>query len=280
MTRPSFLMLGHGYSAAALAARLPGWRVQGTTRTPRRDARAPGVEAIHWADAAAVEAAIAGAEAILVSIPPADGGDPALRRYGPALAKAQAGWVGYLSTTAVYGDRQGGWVDETGALAPVSERGRWRVAAEAAWLASGLPVQVFRLAGIYGPGRSALDKLREGRAHRVVKPGQVFSRIHVDDIAAVLLASMARPDPGAGLQRRRRRAGAAAGRDRLCRGAPRPAGAAGGALRGGGALADGAELLRRVEAGGEPTDQGRARACGSPVPTIAPASRRSSRPGF
>ena len=87
-------------------------------------------------------------------------------------------------------------MDETGALEPVSERGRWRVSAEAAWLGSGLPVHVFRLAGIYGPGRSALDKLREGRAHRVVKPGQVFSRIHVDDIATVLLASMERPRPG------------------------------------------------------------------------------------
>jgi nucleoside-diphosphate-sugar epimerase len=188
-------MLGHGYSAAALAARLRGWRVQGTTRT-RGATLGAEVEALHWADAAAVEAAVAGAEAILVSIPPADGGDPALRRYGAALARARPRWVGYLSTTAVYGDRQGGWVDETAAFAPVSERGRWRVAAEAAWLASGLPVHVFRLAGIYGPGRSALDKLREGRAHRVVKPGQVFSRIHVDDLAGVLLASMARPAPG------------------------------------------------------------------------------------
>ena len=108
-------------------------------------------------------------------------------------------------------------MDETGALAPVSERGRWRVAAEAAWLASGLPVHLFRLAGIYGPGRSALDKLREGRAHRVVKPGQVFSRIHVDDIAGVLAGLHGAAGPGAGLQRRRRRAGAAAGRDRLRR---------------------------------------------------------------
>jgi nucleoside-diphosphate-sugar epimerase len=195
MTRPSFLMLGHGYSAAALAARLEGWRVQGTTRTPGATLAA-GVEALHWGDAAAVEAAIGSAEAILVSIPPAEGGDPALRRYGAALAGARPRWVGYLSTTAVYGDRQGGWVDETGALEPVSERGRWRVAAEEAWLASGLPVHLFRLAGIYGPGRSALDKMREGRAHRVVKPGQVFSRVHVDDIAGVLLASIARPDPG------------------------------------------------------------------------------------
>jgi len=195
MTRPSFLMLGHGYSAAALAARLPDWRVLGTTRTPGA-AFGPGVEAVPWADAGAMDAAIAGAEGILVSIPPADGRDPALQRYGQALGKARAKWVGYLSATAVYGDRQGGWVDETSALEPVTERGRWRVASEAAWAASGLPVQIFRLAGIYGPGRSPLDRLREGRAHRVVKAGQIFSRIHVDDIAAALLASMARPDPG------------------------------------------------------------------------------------
>ena len=195
MTRPSFLMLGHGYSAAALAARLPDWRVLGTTRTPGA-AFGPGVEAVPWADAGAMDAAIAGAEGILVSIPPADGRDPALQRYGQALGKARAKWVGYLSATAVYGDRQGGWVDETSALEPVTERGRWRVASEAAWAASGLPVQIFRLAGIYGPGRSPLDRLREGRAHRVVKAGQIFSRIHVDDIAGALLASMARPDPG------------------------------------------------------------------------------------
>ncbi|HET9067933.1 MAG TPA: SDR family oxidoreductase [Amaricoccus sp.] len=195
MSPPAFLMLGHGYSAAALAARLPGWRVQGTTRTPGATL-GEGVAPLVWSDAAAVEAAIAAAEAILVSIPPADGGDPALRRYGAALARSPARWVGYLSTTAVYGDRQGGWVDEQSVLAPVSERGRWRVAAEEAWLASGLPVHLFRLAGIYGPGRSAFDKLREGRAHRVVKPGQIFSRIHVADLAATLLASLERPDPG------------------------------------------------------------------------------------
>ncbi|HRO11746.1 SDR family oxidoreductase, partial [Amaricoccus sp.] len=155
-----------------------------------------GVELLAWDDTAAVAAAIAEADAILVSIPPAAGRDPALARYGAALGRARPRWVGYLSTTGVYGDRQGGWVDETGALAPVSERGRWRVAAEQAWLATGLPVHLFRLAGIYGPGRSALDKLRAGRAQRIVKPGQVFSRIHVDDIAAALLASLARPDPG------------------------------------------------------------------------------------
>ncbi len=112
------------------------------------------------------------------------------------LVAAGPRWVGYLSTTGVYGDRGGAWVDEADALAPVNERSRWRVAAEAAWAATGLPVMTFRLAGIYGPGRSALDRLREGRAQRVVKAGQVFSRIHVDDVATVLRTSMERPAPG------------------------------------------------------------------------------------
>jgi nucleoside-diphosphate-sugar epimerase len=202
MTRPSFLMLGHGYSAAALAARLGGWRVCVTTRSAEMAAamRAAGVEPVDWGDAAAVDAAIAGAGHLLVSLPPDADGDRVLARHGDALAAAPAQWAGYLSTTGVYGDRDGGWVDEESALAPVNERSRWRAAAEAAWLASGLasglPVQVFRLAGIYGPGRSALDRLRAGRAQRVVKGGQVFSRIHVDDVAAALVASMARPDPG------------------------------------------------------------------------------------
>jgi nucleoside-diphosphate-sugar epimerase len=195
---PVLLTLGHGYAAGRLAASLGGWRVLGTTRSAAKAAamQAAGVEAVDWADAAAVEAAIGAAEHVLVSLPPDAAGDPVLARHGPALAAARPAWVGYLSTTGVYGDRQGGWVDEESALAPVNDRGRWRVAAEAAWQASGLPVQVFRLAGIYGPGRSVFDRLREGRAQRVVKPGQVFSRIHVDDLAQVLRASMARPAPG------------------------------------------------------------------------------------
>jgi nucleoside-diphosphate-sugar epimerase len=110
-------------------------------------------------------------------------------------------WVGYLSTTGVYGDRQGGWVDETSALQPTGERGRRRVAAERAWLdlhrRRGVPVHVFRLAGIYGPGRSAIDTVLAGEAKRIDKPGQVFGLIHVADIAAVLEASIARPNPGA-----------------------------------------------------------------------------------
>jgi nucleoside-diphosphate-sugar epimerase len=118
-------------------------------------------------------------------------------RFGQALAARAPGWVGYLSTTGVYGDRQGGWVDEASPLSPVNDRGRARVAAERAWRDGGLPVEVFHLAGIYGPGRSALDRLRAGRAQRVVKPGQVFSRIPVEDVAGALAASIAAPRPGA-----------------------------------------------------------------------------------
>jgi len=122
--------------------------------------------------------------------------------HGPDIAsRRELAWIGYLSTTGVYGDRQGGWVDEESALRPTGERGRRRVAAEAGWRAlgqrAGLPAHVFRLAGIYGPGRSAFDALRAGRAQRIEKPGHVFSRIHVADIVQVLHASMARPRAGA-----------------------------------------------------------------------------------
>ncbi len=256
VSRPVFLTLGHGYSAAALAATLDGWRVLGTTRSAERAAamRSAGVEPVDWADAAAVEAAIAAADGLLVSLPPDAEGDRVLARHGAALAAAPASWVGYLSTTGVYGDRQGGWVDEESPLEPLHERGRWRVAAEAAWLATGLPVEIFRLAGIYGPGRSAFDRLREGRAQRVVKPGQVFSRIHVEDIAGVLRRLDGAAGAGDRLQRRRRRAGAAGGCHRVRGRAAGPAGAAADRLRGGRALADGAELLERVEAGVEPAN--------------------------
>jgi nucleoside-diphosphate-sugar epimerase len=158
--------------------------------------RAAGIAPLDWADWEAVDRAIGAADAILASLPPGAAGEPVLARHGAALAAAPAGWVGYLSTTGVYGDRQGGWVDEESALRPVHDRGRWRVQAEAGWHATGLPVEVFRLAGIYGPGRNVLDKLREGRAQRVVKPGQVFSRVHVDDVGQALAAALAAPRPG------------------------------------------------------------------------------------
>jgi nucleoside-diphosphate-sugar epimerase len=143
---------------------------------------------------------------VLVSIPPDASGAPAadvvLARLASSLAAARnIVWLGYLSTTGVYGDRAGGWVDETSARRPGNARSARRAAAEDAWLelwrAHGVPTHVFRLAGIYGPGRSAIDQLRAGTAKRIDKPGQVFSRIHVDDIAGVLEASIAHPRPGA-----------------------------------------------------------------------------------
>jgi nucleoside-diphosphate-sugar epimerase len=138
----------------------------------------------------------------LISVPPDAESDPVLAEHAHDIAALRGlRWLGYLSTTGVYGDRGGGWVDEESDLAPSGDRGRRRVVAEAGWLdlhrRRGVPAHIFRLAGIYGPGRSALDTVRQGRAQRIDKPGQVFSRIHVADLAAVLRASMARPDPGA-----------------------------------------------------------------------------------
>ena len=196
---PTLLCFGFGYSAATLARRLVArdWTVRGTSRDPAMRA-IKGVEIFRFDRATPLpDEALAGVTHVLSSIAPDDTGDPVLDVEGARLAVCPTlAWVGYLGTTAVYGDRDGGWVDETAELAPTSSRGRRRVAAERAWLASGLPVHVFRLAGIYGPGRSAVDQLRAGTARRIVKPGQVFSRIHVADIANVLAASIARPHPG------------------------------------------------------------------------------------
>jgi nucleoside-diphosphate-sugar epimerase len=145
-------------------------------------------------------AMLAGATHLLVSIAPGEAGDPVLAHHLADLRRcADLAWVGYLGTTGVYGDRAGAWVDEADAVAPTMPRTRRRVAAEGHWLASGLPVHLFRLAGIYGPGpgRNALDAVRAGTARRIVKPGQAFGRVHVDDIVQVLRASIARPNPGA-----------------------------------------------------------------------------------
>ncbi len=209
---------GLGYTALALIDALGAdggdagaGRVAGTCRG-RDDAAAlrdRGIEVIVFDGARPMEdaaSALEGATHILVSIAPTDEGDVVLRHHGgdiAALASAEPAlrWLGYLSTTAVYGDRGGGWVDETSALSPTGARGRRRVDAEAGWLdlsrRDRVPVHIFRLAGIYGPGRSALDVARTGGAARIRKPGQVFSRIHVADIAAVLMASMSRPNAGA-----------------------------------------------------------------------------------
>ncbi|MCB4802219.1 nucleoside-diphosphate-sugar epimerase [Methylobacterium brachiatum] len=153
------------------------------------------------ADDARIAEDLADTDALLVSAPPSEQGDPVLRRYEEAIAASRIGWIGYLSTIGVYGDQGGAWIDETTPPAPRSARSRIRLDAEAAWFElgarTGKAVQVFRLAGIYGPGRNPIVKLREGRSQRIVKAGQVFNRIHVDDIATTLLASLDRPRPGA-----------------------------------------------------------------------------------
>lgn len=196
--------IGHGYSAGFLTRRLlpEGWTVTGTTRDGAAEVAAAGATPLVWpGEDDRLRTEIARADAILLSVPPGAEGDPVLRALGDAIAGTSAAWIGYLSTTGVYGDRQGGWVDEGSALAPTTERGRQRVAAEAGWQAlaraHGLPLHIFRLAGIYGPGTGPFAKIRNGTARRLVKPGQVFSRIHVEDIAQVLAASIAAPRAGA-----------------------------------------------------------------------------------
>ena len=176
-------VFGLGYTAShlAVALRRDGWTVEGTGSAGTIDF-----------DAA--DAALARATHILSSVPPAGGADPVLTTYGPALAESGA-WLGYLSSTGVYGDTGGAWVDETSPIG--SGRRDARSSADLAWQAlrpGG--VHVFRLPGIYGPGRSALDRVREGKAQRVEAPGQVFSRVHVDDIVAGVTAALLRPRPG------------------------------------------------------------------------------------
>lgn len=200
------LLFGPGYSGLALARRLSasGWTVAGAVRSAEAGVRlqGAGVRSIDLADVGALEAAVRASDALLVTTPPDERGCPAFAALAPILkAGARPAWTGYLSTTGVYGDRGGGWVTEASALEPLSEQGRRRVAAEQDWLklgqALGLTVAVFRLPGLYGPGRSALDRVKAGTAKRTVKPGQVFSRLHIDDLATALEASIARPRAGA-----------------------------------------------------------------------------------
>ena len=206
---PRLFCFGLGYTASRLADGLghDGWTVAGTTRDAEKAAALAGrgiaahrFDRGHPLDDPA--ASLAGTTHLLVSAPPDADGDAVLQTHEPDIAALETlTWIGYLSTTGVYGDHGGEWVDEASELRPKSPRALRRAAAEDAWLdlwhRYGLPVHVFRLAGIYGPGRSALDQVRAGTAKRVDRPGQVFSRIHVDDIAATLRASIARPNPGA-----------------------------------------------------------------------------------
>lgn len=202
----TLLSFGHGYSAQALARRLvpQGWTVIGTTRSADKAARLAdaGITPIVW-PGDGIDRALEQADHLLISAAPTDVGDPFLTGLEQAIAARapDLAWTGYLSTTGVYGDHGGGWVDEDTALTPSTRRGHLRVAAEAAWqdvaARTGLPLHIFRLAGIYGPGRGPFAKVRAGTARRIIKPGQVFSRIHVEDIAQVLAASIATPNPGA-----------------------------------------------------------------------------------
>jgi nucleoside-diphosphate-sugar epimerase len=173
-------VFGLGYTASAIAARLPGARIAATGSAGNVD----------FDDAARVRFEIAQATHILSSVPPGED-DPVLKAYDDALA-ATGAWLGYLSSTGVYGDTGGAWIDE-GAPTGAGRRSA-RAAADAAWLALG--ARVFRLPGIYGPGRSPLDRILGGEARRIDVPGQVFSRVHVDDIASGVIAGFGAP-PGA-----------------------------------------------------------------------------------
>ncbi|AQR60664.1 NAD(P)-dependent oxidoreductase [Brevundimonas sp. LM2] len=207
MTSPSLLIFGAGYLGQGVAreALSRGMGVIATSRDAARRAAlaADGIAAVDPDDAASLQAAVAGASAILITAPPDARGCPGLRGLLPALSASAAypDWIGYISSTAVYGDRAGGWVFEDDALNAASLEGARRVRAEADWLDAGrgmgLTVQIFRLPGIYGPGRSVVDRLRDGSARIVKKPGQIFNRVHVEDAVSGMFASMARPHPGA-----------------------------------------------------------------------------------
>jgi nucleoside-diphosphate-sugar epimerase len=197
MTNRLFIF-GLGFSGGAIARRAmaAGWRVAGTVRGGDKAQllAAEGIETHLFDGAVPLPAAILDATThVLCTIAPGTAGDPALRTCTPRLRDAP--WLGYLSTTGVYGDHGGGWVDETTPTRPGQPRSVERLAAERAWQAMG--AAIFRLPGIYGPGRSAIDQVKAGTARRIDKPGQVFSRIHVEDIAATVLAALTRPSPGA-----------------------------------------------------------------------------------
>lgn len=201
----SLLIFGLGQSSRAFVERVGAdfTSITATVRDPSQAQPMPGVDIMQFDsegfDPRLTEAVI-GAEAILSSVPPDAEGDPVLEWFGDTIQAAPAlKWLGYLSTVGVYGDHQGGWVDETTPVRGLSERSFRRVQAEQMWQAlaqeAGLPLHIFRLAGIYGPAQNALLQLQRGTAKRLIKPGQVFNRIHVEDIAQVLAASLVRPRP-------------------------------------------------------------------------------------
>lgn len=199
------LCLGFGYTAKHFSSALDQkiWSVYGTTRSAENlnEISSLGVKPIHWENDTLTPSAFTALDAILVSTAPNNDGCPALRQCMTLLDMNEPPrWIGYLSSNGVYGDHGGAWVDEDSSLRAVTNRSKKRVDAERQWMTfakqNALPLVIFRLPGIYGPGRSALDRTRAGRAKRVFKEGQVFSRAHVDDIVTALLASLATPTAG------------------------------------------------------------------------------------
>lgn len=195
------LNLGHGYTAQALSDIVTqhGWTVTAATRSDEKwdELNAKGYHAKRWSDISAQD--IQNATAILLSAAPKSNGDPVFNALPDVFRGPLPNlkWVGYLSTIAVYGDHGGAWIDETTPLTPSSTRGQYRFEAENTWLSlTHLPVHVFRLGGIYGPDRGPFEKVRAGKSRRIIKPGQVFNRAHVDDIATALWASIQLPTEG------------------------------------------------------------------------------------
>ncbi len=201
----SLFCFGFGFTARQIATDFPHWRVMGTGRSPADEVGEGGIPLFPFRRDQRIENfsdIAANVTHILLSIPPDKVGDPVYDVMASELLRlTNLRWVGYLSTTGVYGNLDGGWVDEESLYNPSGKRGERRMRAEQAWRglfeANGLPVHIFRLPGIYGPGRSQLVSLKKGKARRIVKPGQIFSRIHVADLAAILMASMENPNPGA-----------------------------------------------------------------------------------
>jgi nucleoside-diphosphate-sugar epimerase len=196
------LILGCGYVGTAFGIQMSaqGAQVSGTCRTNARadELRAHHITPVTFDSTSSdtLSEAAAQADIILASIPPSDTGDMSFHALREILATASTRWIGYLSTTGIYGDRGGGWVFEDDDPTPASREAKRRVDAEKAWQSLPCPAQVFRLPGIYGPGRSALEQIKAGTARRIDQPGQVFSRAHREDIVAALLASIAKPNPG------------------------------------------------------------------------------------
>jgi nucleoside-diphosphate-sugar epimerase len=203
MSEKHLFIFGLGYISTTLAKELlaKGWRVSGTCRSASKgDALKPlGITPYIFDTDLPLDGVwdFSSVTHVLHSVPPTENGDPVFVHHLQDLQNLpELQWFGYLSTTGVYGDHGGEWVDENTPVNPFNDRSRWRAEAEAAWLGSGLPAHIFRLSGIYGPGSSAIDDVKNGTARRINKPGQVFSRIHVEDIAQILEASMARPNAG------------------------------------------------------------------------------------